>query len=793
MESWGVGVTDAQPRGSDWVVWQEDRDGLIEAEFVFHPETGLLEGDILHRLDDQQYNTLDDLRSALDRIPVGTTHTYTVLRGAQPREIVVDVYFGRPPFFLYPLSRPLWQFSFWGYCVISFSACIALLLSGPFVLRSRRAWVIPSIIAVAGLWYIGNLLRITLVHLVPPIPAGGNADVAFQAITLISLIGWSSYPALMLHYLMSDSECPDFPQWHWIIYVPSGILISVVTLVTIRGAVGPITIESLLWPLRFYICWYIGLIAWFVMFMRFEEQPAADGYRYKALRIFAAILVVLTALVGLSLLGIVPLFDTISDLAAGWIWVVLQLGTILPVWAVSLVYLKYGKFDFVLRRSLIFVTALGFYGLSFGGGLSLMMPYLPGEHVTRRIIIALYAVLLLVVLERAIYKLRVYLDHVLATDRQQAHRQLTKYFERMQSCLDLDRLARETIIIVCRELRSQSGCLFLCPNGHTVGWTLGQYGDAALQLSGHEIKEVWPYLQREAAIWTNIDALNAREPDPALTHFLRRAKICLAVPIRVDANPLGLLLLGPRKKGTVYNLEDVDIVKVLTSQLALVVERLDLFERECELERAGAEARLRALRSRINPHFLFNTLNAISSHVVDNPEEAENVVEHLAAIFRHTIQMEEHELLPLSEEIRLLSHYLSIEQARFGSRLTIHCSMDDTLRSVPVPAFAVQTLVENAINHGIRKKWEGGSLRLTCHRCSTDLAEVVVADTGVGIPDLFGKGQVTAAGASFLGIGLRNVAAKLKRFYGRSDLLRFESCPESGTAVRLLLPLNPAT
>ncbi len=102
----------------------------------------------------------------------------------------------------------------------------------------------------------------------------------------------------------------------------------------------------------------------------------------------------------------------------------------------------------------------------------------------------------------------------------------------------------------------------------------------------------------------------------------------------------------------------------------------------------------------------------------------------------------------------------------------------------------MQTLVENAIKHGLEKRRNGGALRLICQPTPEGLAEIVVADTGIGIPALFGQGDAPTSNAAFFGIGLRNVAARLEMLYGRNDLLRMMSDPETGTTVRLLLPLT---
>jgi len=362
----------------------------------------------------------------------------------------------------------------------------------------------------------------------------------------------------------------------------------------------------------------------------------------------------------------------------------------------------------------------------------------------------------------------------------------------MRAMLDFDTLARETMETVGEAFQIRSGRLFLRPAGLSGPWIDSAYHPEPPYLTERVMELVWPHLQREGAIWARKAELNESNLPDDLAYLLQERGVALAVPILGDSAALGLLVLGPkRQRRTVYNLEDLDMLRALSGQLALAVERLNLVERERALVRESAEAQLSALRAQINPHFLFNALNTIVSLIEEHPEEAVEAVEHLAAIFRHTLHTGGRPFVSIQDEFALVSHYLSVEQARFGPRLQIERRLDPGLRSLPVPAFAVQPLVENAVKHGLEKRRNGGTLHLLCGQTPEGLAEVVVADTGIGIPALFGQGEAAVSEADFFGIGLRNVAARLEKLYGRSDLLRMRSDPENGTTVRLLLPLTP--
>ena len=272
---------------------------------------------------------------------------------------------------------------------------------------------------------------------------------------------------------------------------------------------------------------------------------------------------------------------------------------------------------------------------------------------------------------------------------------------------------------------------------------------------------------------------------------MRRYHASLAVPIRGEGKSVGLIILSNKtRRGSVYNLDDLDQLRSLAGNLALAVDRLGLVEREKSLAAESSEAHLVALRAQINPHFLFNALNTLLSLIGEKPKEAEAVVEHLAAIFRHTLHAGSKAFVSLESEMTLVQCYLAIEKARFGDRLTVNIEWDDSLRSHPVPAFTIQTLVENSIKHGLEKKREAGILTIKMTRTDDHHAILTIQDTGNGIPALFGRKGPASEKHDFFGIGLSNVYERLRQLFAREDLLRFSSDPETGTTVEVVLPAS---
>jgi two-component system LytT family sensor kinase len=180
----------------------------------------------------------------------------------------------------------------------------------------------------------------------------------------------------------------------------------------------------------------------------------------------------------------------------------------------------------------------------------------------------------------------------------------------------------------------------------------------------------------------------------------------------------------------------------------------------------------------MNPHFLFNALNAIAGLIVEQPQLADETIEQLAHVLRYALRQSDNEWVRLEEEIEFVTAYLRVEQARFGERLAVEFGVDRAAASVPVPAMTIQPLVENAIKHGVsmREGWGKVSVKAAL---AGDLLCVEVSDNGPGFPPDFTIGNG--------GHGLRNVADRISGYYGSDAKLRWESGLE-GTHVFLNIP-----
>lgn len=197
------------------------------------------------------------------------------------------------------------------------------------------------------------------------------------------------------------------------------------------------------------------------------------------------------------------------------------------------------------------------------------------------------------------------------------------------------------------------------------------------------------------------------------------------------------------------------------------------------LEALMSDARLRALRSELDPHFLFNSLNSVSALArAGDTEGAVAMISRLGQLLRITIDGRDDPEVSLREEAELLEHYLEIEGIRFGDRLRTRIRIDPAVADIPVPALILQPLVENALRHGVSSVRRGVSVEVEAEARGDELV-LVVRDTGRGLPD-----RVE------LGTGLRNVGERLEALHGADAGLALRPLPERGTEAVLTLPLR---
>lgn len=263
-------------------------------------------------------------------------------------------------------------------------------------------------------------------------------------------------------------------------------------------------------------------------------------------------------------------------------------------------------------------------------------------------------------------------------------------------------------------------------------------------------------------------------------------RAAIVVPLEMRGGPVGTLKFyytTPRA----LNETQVTMVEGLARLLSTQLELSEL-ERQTEL---ACRMELKALQSQINPHFLFNTINTIASLIRTDPPRARELLREFATFYRRTLENSD-ELIPLSQELDYVRRYMAFERARFGEeRIRVSESVPDEFMTLLVPAFVIQPLVENAVQHGIRPS---GPLHITLgvKRGSDGRVRLMVADDGRGISEADLPRVLDAGFGRGLGIALKNVDDRVKGHFGPDSGISVTSIEGQGTTVTLTLASDAA-
>jgi sensor histidine kinase YesM len=200
-----------------------------------------------------------------------------------------------------------------------------------------------------------------------------------------------------------------------------------------------------------------------------------------------------------------------------------------------------------------------------------------------------------------------------------------------------------------------------------------------------------------------------------------------------------------------------------------------------QLQARLSDAQLRALRAQLNPHFLFNTLNAATALMHRDPDAADAMLTRLGELLRLTLRADPQHETPLREEISLLERYLAIMQIRFADRVTVRCVVDPQVADALVPSFILQPIVENAFEHGVARLQRAGTIEISA-TSSGGMLVLRVHDDGPG----------PAGAEPRAGVGLANARTRLAELYGAEGSLEFLASQGGGTTVEVRLPLRTA-
>jgi two-component sensor histidine kinase len=278
---------------------------------------------------------------------------------------------------------------------------------------------------------------------------------------------------------------------------------------------------------------------------------------------------------------------------------------------------------------------------------------------------------------------------------------------------------------------------------------------------------------------------HATTPDEAIATALDSVRTTLHVDAHYSDSAAEKLTITTHQARTLMQPELAFLASVRTQldhrldALRFEAEQRALLLREERLKRLLTEAELKALRTQVDPHFLFNTLNTIADLISANPAQAERMTERLAECFRYALATHSRDFATLDEELNFARHYLDIEQVRFGERLQVQLSRGNATGDEALPSLLLQPLLENAVRHGLAPVREGGRVSVSAHREGGRL-RLLIEDDGVGLSPGF---------ADRAGIGLRNVQDRLHTLYGQAaEFIIGARSNGRGTLVTVVIP-----
>ncbi|WP_173114586.1 sensor histidine kinase [Paenibacillus qinlingensis] len=275
----------------------------------------------------------------------------------------------------------------------------------------------------------------------------------------------------------------------------------------------------------------------------------------------------------------------------------------------------------------------------------------------------------------------------------------------------------------------------------------------------------------------------------------KKRRIQLALLLSITYCLVGLAL-GSIIRGVSIKILLINLIYVCIATLAVWIftslnETIkEILSKNQQLQTAAKDAEISFLRSQINPHFLYNSLNSIAALCTDEPQKAESLTLDLAQYLKNSFNFKHMDTFTTIEsELELIKAYLNIEKARFGTRLDVEYDVDAQV-DVCIPPLSLQPLVENAIKHGLMTTLQGGTVKISIKKEADDVVRFAVTDNGSGMStstqEQIWHVEVDKQGA---GIGLRNLSQRLELLYGQR--IRIESTEGIGTKVFFDIPVQP--
>lgn len=757
------GATVSNFGGNDWVAWEDTENGVRVRSI--HPlikgnpqlyDQFFREGDILRRIEfdaPEDVYRAEMVRELAKHTSPGTMVLYWVERAgnAQPgggwRSLLISHSFR--PSFTFVESHALWYFSPWLLMIGNFIALITILIILPIVRKAiKESWPILMVVLMAFLVF----LTMGIHHLNLLVNNTYNSPQLEQGFTFLIAILIPLYGSSTILARLNASL-----RW---VTIPIVILVVVSGLVFWQLIYGPSYFLFAEATQAYVMVLFAGMVLSMLLlsiFQMWQSRSRIDKIFHILAVIYTAPLFVLY-FASLWRLDFLPATTEFTDM--------LIYGAIfIPLTNAAAAQLKFG------RVSLVLTTTLQYVVLS---ALVLLLYYILhlsldsfGLRIKYQSYLELALVIVVVFALRALYKNyepRVRRYFVLA---QQSRRDKMDRFIGSISQYPSSQKLLEDLVEALREYFGTAQVGIRIKGDPDSGNTI--------DLEEERFEMVYRYLKVNGILWARNRQITQHQFPANLETVMQPLPFGLAAQITVNDQIYGMIMIGRKRRG-VFNIDDQELLLRIIQQTRLTLGVLHLLEREKLLMQKNYEANLTALRSQINPHFLFNTLNTISALIHDDPDDAEVAVEKLAFIFRYTLKNSDRATVTLKEELSLVKTYLEIEKIRFGERLQIEYAIDEKLLDVALPAFVIQTVIENCIKHGIAKIIGKGQVSIKIF-ADGDLVRCEMEDNGPGI-------DLKRIHAS---TGLSNTHTRMSQIYRRDDLLLFENTGR-GTKVTILLP-----
>ena len=738
---------DADYASTDWIQWQNDSLGLVAKKILSPAESAysdnyIQKGDRLIHLDYRPAGKPEVVKVFVQKSTPGTVITYGIERaedGHREPLLIPLSFFPPGTLYEYPVGGMIFMLYNIGACVVIIFLAVLLF---PFLSSQWKVNGFMFLLLLSGLSvHLLNAGRAfnLFQHVQQP-----EIGIVYDKILILSqAFGWilASLAVFKLNHPKAHLSTSIF------------YLISLIA--------GGYLVYQILYDLNSIYSHYpylTAVVAWIFLLSNLQvpslNQLKTGTLSFRSLKIFQFIL------------------QAILLLIAGWMLIYptrLPTNELLIACHIPLMYtvllqtrsgFKYGKVNTILVRTLVLLTV---YGI-----LTALYYWASGIPFTRSMVHIGFVLGISVLIYRLAERYRFRVENFLATARERKRKQFLQFIQHLPRIINSQELIEESRKHTQDYFETELCNIRVVPK---------EAMPEVERFSGEEIQFILEQTGKENRFWARSKELSGLIFNPQIEQKLIQNGIHLLFTFFLAGGEKGWLILGKRKKGF-YNLEDVETVIQLVQQMRLSLDILYLIEREKILAEKTMEANLIALRAQINPHFLFNTFNSISDLIHVNPAGAEEALEKLAFIFRYTLKSSKDNFALLENELQLIRNYLDIEQIRFGERLSVTINYDPDSLDVSIPAFTLQTIVENCIKHGISKIKEKGIVKIDIQE-EDDFLVLNVYDNGPGI-DLSRIRKST---------GLSNILQRLDSLYNRSDLLQFQNTG-NGTLVTLKIPYD---